>query len=103
GATDKFPRWAVAFKYKAEQMQTQLKAVDWQVGKGGNLTPVARLVPVFLAGSTVSNASLHNIDQIRKLDVHTGDTLVVEKAGEVIPYVRQVVVEKRPRGAKPIE
>jgi DNA ligase (NAD+) len=103
GATDKFPRWAVAFKYKAEQMQTQLKAVDWQVGKGGTLTPVARLTPVFLAGSTVSNASLHNIDQIRKLDVHEGDTIVVEKAGEVIPYVRQVVPEKRPAGAKPIE
>ena len=103
GATDKFPRWAVAFKYKAEQMQTQLKAVDWQVGKGGTLTPVARLTPVFLAGSTVSNATLHNIDQIRKLDVHEGDTIVVEKAGEVIPYVRQVVAEKRVRGAKAIE
>jgi DNA ligase (NAD+) len=103
GSTDKFPRWAVAFKYKAEQMQTELKAVDWQVGKGGTLTPVARLTPVFLAGSTVSNASLHNIDQIRKLDVHTGDTVVVEKAGEVIPYVRQVVPEKRHKGATRIE
>ncbi len=103
GTTDKFPRWAMAFKYKAEQMQTELKAVDWQVGKGGTLTPVARLTPVFLAGSTISNASLHNIDQIRKLDVHYGDTIVVEKAGEVIPYVRQVVAEKRPRGARPIE
>jgi DNA ligase (NAD+) len=103
GATDKFPRWAVAYKYKAEQMQTELKAVDWQVGKGGTLTPVARLTPVFLAGSTVSNASLHNIDQIRKLDVHYGDTIVVEKAGEVIPYVRQVVPEKRPKGAKVVE
>ena len=103
GTTDKFPRWAVAFKYKAEQMQTELKAVDWQVGKGGTLTPVARLTPVFLAGSTVSNASLHNIDQIRKLDVHEGDTIVVEKAGEVIPYIRQAVPEKRVKGAKQIE
>jgi DNA ligase (NAD+) len=103
GTTDKFPRWAVAFKYKAEQMQTELKAVDWQVGKGGTLTPVARLTPVFLAGSTVSNASLHNIDQIRKLDVHEGDTVVVEKAGEVIPYIRQAVPEKRVKGAKQIE
>ena len=103
GTTDKFPRWAVAYKYKAEQMQTELKAVDWQVGKGGTLTPVARLTPVFLAGSTVSNASLHNIDQIRKLDVHHGDTIVVEKAGEVIPYIRQVIAEKRHKGAKPIE
>jgi DNA ligase (NAD+) len=103
GTTDKFPRWAVAFKYKAEQMQTELKAVDWQVGKGGTLTPVARLTPVFLAGSTVSNATLHNIDQIRKLGVHEGDTIVVEKAGEVIPYVRQVVPEKRRSGAKEIQ
>jgi DNA ligase (NAD+) len=103
GTTDKFPRWAVAYKYKAEQMQTELKAVDWQVGKGGTLTPVARLVPVFLAGTTVSNATLHNIDQIRKLDIHEGDTIVVEKAGEVIPYVRQAVPEKRVKGAKAIE
>jgi DNA ligase (NAD+) len=103
GTTDKFPRWAVAFKYKAEQMQTVLKAVDWQVGKGGTLTPVARLTPVFLAGTTVSNATLHNIDQIRKLGVHEGDTIVVEKAGEVIPYVRQVVPEKRHKGAREIQ
>jgi DNA ligase (NAD+) len=103
GATDKFPRWAVAYKYKAEQMQTQLQSVDWQVGKNGTLTPVARMTPVFLAGSTVSNASLHNIDQIRKLEIHEGDTIVIEKAGEVIPYVRQAVPEKRLKGAKPIE
>ncbi|MGA2440436.1 MAG: NAD-dependent DNA ligase LigA [Tepidisphaeraceae bacterium] len=103
GATSKAPRWVIAFKYAAEQMQTVLREVDWQVGKGGTLTPVARLKPVFLAGTTVQNASLHNIEQIRKLDLHLGDTVVVEKAGEVIPYVRQAVPEKRPKGAKPIE
>jgi DNA ligase (NAD+) len=102
GATSKAPRWVIAYKYAAEQMQTVLKDVDWQVGKGGTLTPVARLEPVFLAGTTVQNASLHNIDQIRKLDLHIGDTVVVEKAGEVIPYVREAVPEKRPKGAKVI-
>jgi len=103
GATSKAPRWVIAYKYAAEQMQTVLKAVDWQVGKGGTLTPVARLEPVFLAGTTVQNATLHNIDQIRKLDLHDGDTVVLEKAGEVIPYIRQAVAEKRPKHAKPIE
>jgi DNA ligase (NAD+) len=103
GATTKAPRWVIAYKYQAEQMQTVLKEVDWQVGKGGNLTPVARLEPVFLAGTTVSNATLHNIDQIRRLDIHYGDTIVVEKAGEVIPYVSQVITEKRPKHAKPVE
>ena len=103
GATSKSPRWVMAYKYAAEQVQTVLREVDWQVGKGGTLTPVARLEPVFVAGSTVSNATLHNIDQIRKLDLHIGDTIVLEKAGEVIPYVRQAVPEKRPKGAKAVE
>jgi DNA ligase (NAD+) len=103
GATSKAPRWVIAFKYAAEQMPTVLKDVDWQVGKGGTLTPVARLEPVFLAGTTVQNASLHNIDQIRKLDLHIGDTVVVEKAGEVIPYVREAIPTKRPKHAKAIE
>jgi len=102
GATSKAPRWVIAFKYQAEQMPTILRQVDWQVGKGGTLTPVARLEPVYLGGVTVSNATLHNIDQIRKLDLHIGDTVVVERAGEVIPYIRQAIVEKRPRGAKPV-
>lgn len=103
GVTSKAPRWVIAYKYQAEQQQTVLKAVDWQVGKGGTLTPVARLEPVFIAGTTVSNATLHNIDQIRRLDLHIGDTIVLEKAGEVIPYVSAVVPEKRPRGAKKVE
>jgi DNA ligase (NAD+) len=103
GATSKAPRWVIAYKYAAEQMQTTLLGVDWQVGKGGTLTPVARMEPVFLAGSTVANATLHNIDQIHRLDLHLGDTVVIEKAGEVIPYIPQVVPEKRPKGAKPVE
>ena len=103
GATSKSPRWVMAYKYQAEQVQTILREVDWQVGKGGRLTPVARLEPVFVAGTTVSNATLHNIDQIRRIDLHIGDTIVLEKAGEVIPYVRQAVPEKRPKGAAPVE
>jgi len=103
GATAKAPRWVIAFKYPAEQMQTVLKDVEWQVGKLGTLTPVARLEPVFIAGTTVQNATLHNIQQIRHLDVHIGDTIVLEKAGEVIPYVVSVVKEKRPKGAKKVE
>jgi DNA ligase (NAD+) len=102
GATSKAPRWVIAYKYAAEQMQTILREVDWQVGKGGTLTPVARMDPIALGGTTVKNASLHNIEQIEKLDIHLGDTIVVERAGEVIPYVRQVVPQKRPRGAKPV-
>ncbi|HSZ57903.1 MAG TPA: NAD-dependent DNA ligase LigA [Tepidisphaeraceae bacterium] len=103
GATSKAPRWVIAFKYPAEQMQTVLKEVEWQVGKLGTLTPVARLEPVFIAGTTVQNATLHNIEQIRNLDLHIGDTIVLEKAGEVIPYVVHAVPEKRPKGAKPVE
>jgi len=103
GVTSKSPRWIVAFKYPGEQQQTILKEVDWQVGKIGTLTPVARLEPVFIGGTTVSNATLHNIQQIRALDLHLGDTVVLERAGEVIPYVVQAVVEKRPKGSKPIE
>jgi DNA ligase (NAD+) len=103
GATSKAPRWVVAYKYETEQQPTVLKAVRWQVGKGGNLTPVGMLEPVFIGGVTVTNVSLHNIDQIKRLDLHLGDTVVVERAGEVIPYVVEAVVEKRPKGAKPIE
>lgn len=102
GETSKAPRWVIAFKYPAEQVQTVLNECLWQVGKGGNLTPVAHLEPVFVAGTTVRRASLHNIEQIERLDLHIGDTIVLEKAGEVIPYVVQVVTEKRPKNAKKI-
>ena len=103
GARNKSPRWVIAYKYPGEQMQTMLKDVEWQVGKFGTLTPVARLEPVFIGGTTVRNATLHNIDQIRQLDLHLGDTIVLERAGEVIPYVVQALPEKRPKGARPVE
>jgi DNA ligase (NAD+) len=103
GATSKAPRWVIAYKYETEQQPTVLKDCRWQVGKGGTLTPVGDLEPVFVGGVTVTHVTLHNIDQIRRLDIHYGDTVIVERAGEVIPYVVEVVKDKRPRGAKPLE
>jgi len=103
GATSKAPRWVVAYKYETEQQPTILNDVDWQVGKGGSLTPVGRLTPVFIGGVTVTNVTLHNIDQIEKLDIHVGDTVAVERAGEVIPHVTAVIREKRPSDAKPVK
>jgi DNA ligase (NAD+) len=103
GATSKAPRWVIAYKYETEQQPTVLHDVRWQVGKGGTLTPVADLEPVFVGGVTVTHATLHNVDQIQRLDIHYGDTVVVERAGEVIPYVAEIVKEKRPKGAKPIQ
>jgi len=102
GVTSKAPRWVIAYKYAAEQAQTKLLGCTWQVGRTGKLTPVAELEPVFLAGTTVKRASLHNIDQIEQLGIHIGDTVVIEKAGEIIPQVKQVVAEKRPKGAHKI-
>ncbi|MDP7636688.1 MAG: NAD-dependent DNA ligase LigA [Phycisphaerae bacterium] len=95
GATSKYPRWCIAYKYESEQTQTVLRSVDFQVGRLGTITPTAHFDPVQLGGTTISNASLHNFDQVRRLDVHVGDTILVEKAGEIIPQVRQVVHEKR--------
>jgi DNA ligase (NAD+) len=102
GSTSKAPRWAIAFKYETEQQPTVIHDCRWQVGKGGNLTPVGDLEPVMIGGVTVTHVTLHNLDQIRRLDIHLGDTVVVERAGEVIPYVAEVVKGKRPKGAKPI-
>jgi DNA ligase (NAD+) len=95
GFTSKAPRWAIAYKYAAEQAETMLKAVTVQVGRTGALTPVAELEPVFLAGSTISRATLHNEDYIRQKDIRIGDTVTIEKAGEVIPAVIDVVLTKR--------
>ena len=95
GFTSKAPRWAIAYKYAAEQAETKLKAVTVQVGRTGALTPVAELEPVFLAGSTISRATLHNEDYIREKDIRVGDTVKIEKAGEVIPAVVDVVLDKR--------
>jgi DNA ligase (NAD+) len=103
GATSKAPRWIMAYKYETEQQPTVLHEVRWQVGKGGNLTPVGDLEPVFIGGVTVTHVTLHNIDQIHRLDLHLGDTIIIERAGEVIPYVVEVRKDKRPSHAKSIE
>jgi len=102
GATSKAPRWCIAFKYPAEQGQTVLTQVEWLVGKGGTLTPRATMEPVLLAGTTVKHATLHNIEEIQRKDIRVGDTVVIEKAGEIIPQVVKVVEAKRAGTEKPI-
>jgi DNA ligase (NAD+) len=102
GANSKAPRWVIAYKYETEQQPTVLNDVEWQVGRTGQLTPVGKLEPVFISGVTVSNVTLHNLDQIQRLDLHLGDTIVVERSGEVIPYVADVLRDKRPKGARPV-
>ncbi|MGM0650328.1 MAG: NAD-dependent DNA ligase LigA [Bacteroidota bacterium] len=101
GMTAKSPRWAIAYKFKAEQVITTLQSVEYQVGRTGAITPVANLKPVFLAGTTVKRASLHNADQIKLLDLHIGDDVYVEKGGEIIPKI--VGVANRDKNSKPIE
>src|SRR5437867_7075639 len=103
GFTAKSPRWAIAYKYAAERVQTRLNDIVIQVGRTGILTPVAMLEPVFVSGSTVGRATLHNEDEIKRKDIRIGDTVVIEKAGEVIPAVVEVVKSKRPRDAKPFD
>jgi DNA ligase (NAD+) len=100
GATAKAPRWAIAYKYAPAQAETKLNGITIQVGRTGALTPVAELAPTFLAGSTISRATLHNEDYIREKDIRLGDTVIIEKAGEVIPAVVSVVPGKRSGGAK---
>ncbi len=102
GATSRYPRWCIAYKYAAEQAESVLEAVDLQVGKLGTITPRAVMSPVQLSGTEVRHATLHNFDQVERLDVRIGDTVVAEKAGEIIPQVVRVVLEKRPAGAQPI-
>lgn len=101
GFTAKAPRWAMAYKYAAEQAETKLRDITIQVGRTGALTPVAELEPVFLAGSTISRATLHNEDELRRKDIRIGDTVTIEKAGEVIPAVVGVVLTKRTGAEKP--
>jgi DNA ligase (NAD+) len=103
GFTAKSPRWAIAFKYAAERVETKLLDIKVQVGRTGILTPVAVLEPVLVSGSTVARATLHNEDEIKRKDIRIGDTVVIEKAGEVIPAVVEVVKSKRPRDAKPFD
>lgn len=101
GYTSRAPRWAAAFKYPAEQKETVLHDITVQVGRTGNLTPVAELEPVLVSGTTVRRATLHNQDEIDRKDVRIGDTVIIEKAGEIIPAVVKVVFEKRPPEAVP--
>ena len=103
GATSRYPRWCIAYKYESERAQTVLLGVDFQVGRTGTVTPVAHFDPVQLGGTTVSNASVHNLDQIEDhLDLRIGDTIVVEKAGEIIPHVIDVVAANRQVDAEPV-
>lgn len=103
GATSKAPRWCIAYKYPPDRKKTKLKRVDWQVGKNGTLTPRATMEPIFLSGTTVEHATLHNIEEIHRKDIRVGDTVLVEKAGEIIPQVVDVDKTKRPKNAKAID
>ena len=103
GYTAKAPRWAMAYKFKAEQVSTKLNSISYQVGRTGAITPVANLEPVELAGTTVRRASLHNADQIEKLDIRVGDKVYVEKGGEIIPKIIAVDLSKRPENSKPTQ
>ncbi len=101
GFTAKSPRWAIAYKFKSEQVSTKLNSISYQVGRTGSITPVANLEPVQLAGTIVKRASLHNADQIEKLDIRVGDTVFVEKGGEIIPKIIAVDLSKRPENSQP--
>lgn len=101
GKTTSVPRWAIAYKYPARQATTVVDKIKWSVGRTGVVTPIAILGPVLLSGSTVGRATLHNADEIERLGVREGDTVIIEKGGEVIPKVVKVVAEKRPRKSKP--
>ncbi|MEM6804795.1 MAG: NAD-dependent DNA ligase LigA [Bacteroidota bacterium] len=102
GYTSKAPRWAIAYKYKAEETRTQLESVSFQVGRTGKITPVANLTPVLLAGTTVKRASIHNADEIERLGLHEGDTVSIEKGGEIIPKITGVILAQRILGARAI-
>ncbi len=103
GNIAKSPRWAVAYKFKAKQAFTKINKITWQVGRIGTITPVAELEPVFLSGSTISRATLHNFDEIKRKDIRQGDKAVIEKGGEVIPKVVAVVLSERPQNSKPVK
>ncbi len=103
GTTAKSPRWALAYKFKAERAYAKVLSIDFQVGRTGRITPVANLEPVRLAGTTVKRATLHNFDEIERLGIRVGDTVGVEKGGEIIPKIIEVDLSKRPEGTCPVE
>jgi len=103
GFTAKSPRWAISYKYKAERVVTKLLSIDYQIGRTGTITPVANLKPVLLSGTTVKRASLHNADQIEKLDVRVGDMVYVEKGGEIIPKIVGIELSKRSASVRPTQ
>lgn len=103
GNTAKSPRWAIAYKFKAQEAETSVKNITWQVGRTGTITPVADMEPVHLAGTVVKRATLHNVDEIKRLGIMTGDSVLIEKGGDIIPKVIKVILEKRPDDAVSVE